>query len=84
MAIQSYLLFSLLLVFGSCFNSLAATQGDTASFNRKSFPQDFVFGVASSAYQVRTFGFLSIGFFQRHYTLQDLIICVLSNILIVL
>ncbi|KAJ6925821.1 beta-glucosidase 24-like [Populus alba x Populus x berolinensis] len=51
MAIQSYLLLSLLLVFGSCFNSLAATQSDTASFNRKSFPQDFVFGVASSAYQ---------------------------------
>ncbi|KAL3596385.1 hypothetical protein D5086_008022 [Populus alba] len=51
MALQSYLLLSLLLVFGSCFNSLAATQSDTASFNRKSFPQDFVFGVASSAYQ---------------------------------
>ncbi|KAJ6999787.1 hypothetical protein NC653_010513 [Populus alba x Populus x berolinensis] len=51
MAIQSYLFLSLLLVFGSCFNSLAATQSDTASFNRKSFPQDFVFGVASSAYQ---------------------------------
>ncbi|CAK7350621.1 unnamed protein product [Dovyalis caffra] len=52
MAIHSYLLLSLLLVFGSCFNSLAdATQYDTGSFNRKNFPEDFGFGVASSAYQ---------------------------------
>ncbi|GKU94130.1 hypothetical protein SLEP1_g7658 [Rubroshorea leprosula] len=51
MALQGYHLF-LLILLGSLTQIKSTTQSNlTASLNRHSFPPDFVFGAASSAYQ---------------------------------
>lgn len=59
MAIQTNSLFALLILLGSAsisnFVAAAKTTNnyDTAFFNRTSFPPGFIFGTASSAYQVK-------------------------------
>lgn len=59
MAVQKYkLLVVLLVIFSSVTSCPVGTiprDYDTASLNRTSFPQGFIFGTASSAYQVNKF-----------------------------
>lgn len=56
MAIQTYFFISLLLLLGSAIASAsAATNSTYDDINRASFPKGFIFGAASSAYQVITY-----------------------------
>jgi len=50
MAFEGYLLLGLLVLLGSLTSSTGAHE--TVSLNRSSFPAGFIFGTASSSYQV--------------------------------
>jgi len=53
MAFQGYPVLGLLVLLGLLTNVIAdSPKFDVSSINRTSFPSDFIFGTASSAYQV--------------------------------
>ena len=65
MAFQGYPVLGLLVLLGLLTNGIAVSPSyDTASLNRTSFPKGFIFGTASSAYQVTTEYFLYVNLYH--------------------
>ena len=78
MAFQGYPVLGLLVLLGLLTNVIAdSPKFDVSSINRTSFPSDFIFGTASSAYQViqsqSPLLICIIGFFQMSWDVKNMI-----------